>query len=52
MYLPTLCRYRKQVLLDTQAPNVGVYFTTYCMGNVCGPTTDKKRAACKLDGRP
>lgn len=35
MYLPTLCRYRKQVQLDTLSSDVGVYFTIHRMGKVC-----------------
>ena len=47
MYLQALCRYRKQVQSDTQSSDVGVYFTTHCMGKKCGTTIEQLRAGCR-----
>ena len=37
--------------LDTQASDVGVYFTTHCEENVCVPTSAQEHVVRKLGGR-
>ena len=48
MYLPVLCRYRKQVHLDTPTLDVDVPFTIHSMRKVSGTTADGERVACEL----